>query len=118
VFASVAEYAGGPPDPFGNACEPDRGIGVALFQGDADFVVPAVYAMQARDGWVSRMSCNPTPASDPVSEGQLLRYTGCDDRVEVIWRTYPGQSHLWPTGARQQDILSRMWAHFEAHPLP
>jgi polyhydroxybutyrate depolymerase len=118
LFASAAEYAGGRPDAFGKPCNPSRGIGVALFHGDADFVVAPQMGIQARDGWVSRLTCNPTPSSEPTGDGQLLRYTGCRDGVQVVWRSYPGQSHLWPTGARQQDILNRMWAHFQAHPLP
>jgi polyhydroxybutyrate depolymerase len=118
LFASAAEYAGGSPDAFTNPCNPSRGIGVALFHGDWDFVVPQPMGTAARDGWVDRLACNPTPTSEPVSEGTFLRSTGCRDGVEVTWRTYPQQSHLWPTGARQQDILGRMWAHFEAHPLP
>ena len=118
LFASVAEYAGGPPDSFMNACAPSRGIGVALFHGEADFVVPAAWGAQARDGWVSRLACGATPTSEATGDGTLLRYAGCRDGVEVVWRSYPGQSHLWPTGARQQDILSGMWAHFVAHPKP
>jgi len=118
LFASATEYAGGPPDAFNYPCNPSRGIAVALFHGDADFVVPEAWGAQARDGWVSRLTCNPAPSSEATADGQLLRYTGCRDGVEVLWRTYPNQSHLWPTGARQQDILDRMWAFFNAHPLP
>jgi polyhydroxybutyrate depolymerase len=118
LFASAAEYAGGPPDAFMYPCAPSRGIGVALFHGEADFVVPHAWGVQARDGWVSRLTCNATPASEATGDGTLLRYAGCRDGVQVVWRSYPGQSHLWPTGARQQDILDRMWAHFTAHPMP
>jgi polyhydroxybutyrate depolymerase len=118
LFASAAEYAGGAPDSFNYPCTPSRGIGVALFHGDWDTVVPQPAGVMARDGWVARQSCSPTPTSEAVSEGTFLRYTGCRDGVQVTWRTYPQQSHLWPTGARQQDILSRMWAHFLAHPHP
>jgi polyhydroxybutyrate depolymerase len=118
LFASAAEYAGGAPDGLNYPCVPSRGIGVALFHGDWDTVVPEPLGVQARDGWVARETCNPAPLSEPVSEGQLLRYTGCRDGVEVTWRTYPAQTHLWPTGARQQDILDRMWAFFGAHRLP
>ncbi len=118
VFASAASYAGGNPDVTGHACAPSRGIGVALFQGDADFVVPSQWAAVARDGWVDRLQCATPPESDPVADGGLLRYVGCRDGVQVIWRTYPGQSHLWPTGARRQDMLDTMWAFFGAHHKP
>ena len=118
LFASAAEYAGGAPDSFFYACNPSRGIGVALFHGEADTVVPHAAGVQARDGWVSRLSCGAVPASEATGDGTLLRYTGCRNGVQVVWRSYPGQGHLWPTGARQQDILGRMWAHFQAHPRP
>src|SRR6266480_7970801 len=94
LFASATEYAGGPPDSFFYPCNPSRGIGVGLFHGDADFVVPEALGVRARDGWVSREACNPTPASEATSEGQLLRYEGCRDGVQVVWRTYPNQTHL------------------------
>lgn len=117
LFASAAGYAGGPPDAFNYPCTPGRGIGVALFHGDWDVVVPSAWGAMARDGWVDRLGCGPSTA-EAVSEGTSLRYAGCRDGVEVTWRTYPAQSHLWPTGARQQDLLERIWAHFQAHPLP
>jgi polyhydroxybutyrate depolymerase len=118
LFASAAEYAGGAPDSFNYPCNPSRGIGVALFHGDWDTVVPPAMGTQARDSWVARLACNPVPANVAVGEGTFTRYSGCRDGVQVTWRTYPQQNHLWPTGARQQDILDRMWAHFQAHPRP
>src|SRR4051794_18526749 len=118
VFASVTEYAGGSPEAFGSPCAPSRGVAVGLFHGDADFVVQPSWGQQARDEWVTRDACAPTPATEAVSEGVLLRWSGCRDGAEVIWRTYPGQSHLWPQGARGDDIRTRMWSFLTARPKP
>jgi polyhydroxybutyrate depolymerase len=118
LFASVTEYAGGSPETFGSPCTPSRGVAVGLFQGDADMVVQPAWGQRARDEWVARDACAPTAASEPVSEGVLQRWSGCRDGAEVIWRTYPGQSHLWPQGARGDDIRSRMWTFLGAHPRP
>lgn len=118
VFASATEYAGGSPDNLFSGCSPGRGVGVGLFHGDADRVVSPSQGMTARDRWVARNECAPIPTTEPVADGTFLRYTGCRDGVEVWWRLYAGQGHSWPTGARQQDMLSTMWAFFQAHPAP
>jgi polyhydroxybutyrate depolymerase len=118
VFAAVTEYAGGSPQSFGTPCQPSRGVSVGLFHGDADVVVSPAFAERARDQWVARDGCAPASTSDSVPEGVLLRWHGCRDDAEVIWRSYPGQSHLWPTGVRGDDIRSRMWAFLTAHPRP
>src|SRR5437764_12310447 len=111
LFASATEYAGGPPDATFYPCNPGRGIAVGLYHGDWDTVVPEAWGALARDGWTgpARLACNQTPANEPTADGQQLRYTGCRDGVEVLWRTYPQQTHLWPGGSRQQDILNSMW---------
>jgi polyhydroxybutyrate depolymerase len=118
VFASVTEYAGGSPESFGSPCRPSRGIAVGLFHGDADFVVQPSSGERARDEWVARDRCPRAPTSESVSEGVLLRWSGCADGSEVIWRTYPGQSHLWPRGARGEDMRNRMWGFLQAHRRP
>jgi polyhydroxybutyrate depolymerase len=118
VFASVTEYAGNSPDRFGSQCRPGRAIGVGLFQGDSDPLVSQASAEASRDEWVARNGCSTTPVSESPPEGVLLRYTGCDGGVEVLWRLYSGQGHLWPKGARGEDMRSRMWAFLTAHPLP
>jgi polyhydroxybutyrate depolymerase len=118
VFASVTEYAGGSPNVFGGSCRLSRGVSVGLFQGDADFVVTPAEAEQARDEWIARDRCPPTPIDETVSEGVLQRWTPCADGAEVLWRTYPGQSHAWPQGDRGDDIRSRMWSFLAAHPRP
>jgi polyhydroxybutyrate depolymerase len=118
VFASVTEYAGGSPEAFGSPCRPSRGVSVGLFQGDADFVVPPSSGQKARDEWVARDRCSLGPTSQSVSEGVLLRWSGCANGADVIWRTYPGQGHLWPQGRRGDDIRSRMWTFLGAHRRP
>jgi polyhydroxybutyrate depolymerase len=118
VFASVTEYAGGSPNVFGGSCRLSRGVSVGLFQGEADFIVTPAEARQARDEWIARDRCPPTPIDETVSEGVLQRWSPCADGAEVLWRTYPGQSHAWPQGARGDDMRSRMWSFLMAHPRP
>lgn len=114
-FAAVVEYAGPSPTIFG-ACNPARPVAVGLFQGEADPIVPHASGLAARDEWVARNACSSTPVSEPVTDGTLLRYTGCAGGVEVLWRSYPGQDHGWPTGTRGDDQRNRMWAFLQAHP--
>lgn len=118
TFASVSAYAGASPTEFGQACSPSRAIGVGVFHGADDLVVSPALGEEARDEWVARNGCAPIPVSVPVSDGELLRYTPCEAGVEVWWRLYPGQGHLWPTGERGEEILNRMWAFFAANPRP
>ncbi|AXQ28733.1 hypothetical protein D0B54_08575 [Solimonas sp. K1W22B-7] len=118
VFASATSWAGGPPTLFG-ACNLSRPVAVALFHGEADTTVsPTAMGMVTRDEWVARNGCNTTPVVEGPSEGTLLRYVGCGAGVEVLWRTYPGQTHDYPTGARLTDLHDRMWAFHQAHQLP
>jgi polyhydroxybutyrate depolymerase len=117
-FAAVVEYAGGSPTQWGGPCEPSRAIGVGLFQGEADFTVPASWGRDSRDQWVARNACSPTPATTALSDGTLEVYSGCGGGVQVLWRSYVGQGHLWPTGARAADQRTRMWSFLVNHVLP
>lgn len=117
LFASVTSWAGGAPTTFG-ACTLSRPVAVALFHGESDTTVSPAQGQQTRDEWVARNGCASTPISEGVSEGTLLRYIGCNAGVEVLWRTYPGQPHDYPTGARLDDLHDRMWAFHQVHRLP
>jgi polyhydroxybutyrate depolymerase len=119
VFASVTEYAGSDPTFLGSApCSAKRPVAVGMFQGDLDPVVPAVWAQNDRDAWVTRLHCSAAPTVAPVSDGTVDRYGGCAGGVEVLWRLYAGQGHLWPTGARSEDIKTTMWNFLSRYPLP
>jgi polyhydroxybutyrate depolymerase len=109
LFAAVAPYAGGSPDTFGSACTPSQPVAVGQFHGSSDMVVPIAWGQAARDGWISRLACPTPPASESAPFGPLEHYRPCVGGVEVLWRIYNGQGHLWPTGAVRDDILARMW---------
>lgn len=119
VFASVTEYAGADPTFRGLApCSLKRPVAVGMFQGEFDTVVPAAWAQNDRDDWIARLHCNATPTVVPVSDGTFDRFLGCAGGVEVLWRLYAGQEHLWPTGARSDDIKTTMWNFLSRYPLP
>jgi polyhydroxybutyrate depolymerase len=119
VFASVTEYAGADPTFHGSSpCSLKRPVAVGMFQGDMDPLVPALVAQNDRDAWVARLHCGATPTAVPVPDGTLDRYLGCTGGVEVLWRLYAAQGHLWPTGARSNDIKTTMWDFLSRYPLP
>jgi polyhydroxybutyrate depolymerase len=115
LFAAVAPYAGGDPDSFRTGCAPSEPVAVAQFHGSADFVVPVSWGMAARDAWISRLSCDTTPTTEPDPYGPVEHHRNCVGGVEVMWRVYNGQGHLWPTGAMRDDILSKMWGFFQTY---
>jgi polyhydroxybutyrate depolymerase len=115
LFAAVAPYAGGDPGTFNSACTPSQPVAVGQFHGSADFVVPLSWGQAARDAWISRLSCSTTPTSQADPYGPLQHYGGCNGGVEVLWRVYNGQGHLWPTGAMRDDILAKMWGFFQTY---
>lgn len=118
VIASVTAYAGGPTTLGGFGCDLARPVAVGLFHGESDRLVATGLGRQSRDQWVDRNGCDPVPEPLPENDGTFERYAPCDADVVVTWRSYPGQRHLWPTGARNQQMQDQMWALFAAHPLP
>lgn len=119
VFASITEYAGADPTFRGlTPCALNRPVAVGMFQGEVDPVVPEAWAQDDRDAWIARMHCNAAPTVVPVTDGTFDRFLGCAGSVEVVWRTYAGQGHLWPTGARSDDIKTTMWNFLSRYPLP
>ncbi len=116
VFAAVAPYAGGNPDAFRTGCAPSEPVAVAQFHGAADFVVPVSSGAAARDAWISRLACDTVPQSAPDAYGPLDHHRNCVGGVEVMWRVYNAQGHMWPTGAIRDDMLSKMWGFFQTYP--
>lgn len=117
IFAAGAPYAGAPSTLFG-ACEPSRSVPIAFFHGDLDPAAPITLQEQNRDAWLERQHCSTTPTRVTDSYGWTDTYSGCDDGQEIKWRQLVGQSHDWPTGAKGEDMRDRMWAFFNAHPMP
>jgi polyhydroxybutyrate depolymerase len=118
VFASVAEYAGGPPDVTGSPCQPSRPISVGVFSSALDPLSLLVFGYFTRNAWLARNQCPTAPAREPGVLLEASRYAPCAAGTEVIWRAYLLQSHNWPAGADRADIQRRMLDLFRANPLP
>lgn len=117
LFAAAAPYAGAPSTLFG-ACEPSRAVPIHFFHGDLDTNAPIVLQEQNRDAWIAREHCSATPARTTDSLGTTDTYGGCEGGSEIKWRVLKSQIHAWPVGAGAEDMRDRMWAFFDAHPLP
>lgn len=118
LFAAAAPYAGGPSSVFGGGCNPSRPIPVAFIHGDQDFNAPVALQEQNRDAWVQREHCATPPSRTTDSLGYTDTYAPCDGGSEITWRLLKNQTHAWPSGAAGEDMRDRMWAFFNAHPLP
>lgn len=116
TFASVTSYGGGTPTPPGAApCLPARPISVGLFVGQFDFTYAGL--AQNTDEWRGRDGCSSPPVHTSDPYGTLDTY-GCAAGSQVLARVVANTSHNWPFGAQGEDQRSRMWAFFEANPLP
>ncbi|AXQ27184.1 hypothetical protein D0B54_00085 [Solimonas sp. K1W22B-7] len=116
TFASVAPYAGYLPTAEFASCSPQRKVPVAIFHSTFDPIVPYFRATAARDFWKTNNGCTGS-VTTTVNGSAFERYTGCAGGTEVWLRQY-FQSHNWPFGSDADDIRNRMWAFFQAHPLP
>lgn len=96
-FAAASGFMGGEITVFGS-CSPSRPIAFSLFHGESDNTIPLAAGQQARDEWVKRDACNPTPIVETVSDGTAQRYGGCGGGVSVTWRTYRGLGPRLPDG--------------------
>jgi polyhydroxybutyrate depolymerase len=118
VFASVTSYAGSDPTLIdgGGPCSPSRAIGIGIFSGAFDFISVVPINQHARDQWRTRNGCPASPQTEQVVFAAET-YGPCNGGVYVVYRLY-AQSHNWPVGADATDILNRMWALYQANPLP
>ena len=115
-FASVTSYGGGSPTAGGVfPCAPSRPIAVGLFVGELDFTYAGL--AQNTSEWVDYDDCLPTPTRTSDAHGTLDTYD-CAAGTHVLARVVSATSHNWPSGAKGEDQRRRMWAFFEAHPLP
>lgn len=118
TFAATAPYAGASSTLGGSPCEPSRAVPIAFFHGDSDSAAPIGFQEQNRDSWIAREHCASTPTRVTDTYGYTDTYAPCDDGSEIKWRMLVNQNHDWPTGAEGEDQRDRMWAFFNAHPLP
>ena len=117
TFASVTSYAGGTPTLAGAAapCEPSRPISVGLIVGQFDFTFAGL--AQNAGEWRDYNDCSQAAVHSTDAYGSTDRYS-CAAGTELMTRVVGLTSHDWPSGARGEDQRSRMWAFFQANPLP
>jgi polyhydroxybutyrate depolymerase len=117
TFASVTSYGGGTPtvSGFATPCTPSRPISVGLFAGQYDFTYAGL--SQNTQEWRTVNGCGATTAHTTDAYGSTDTYT-CAGGADVIARVVNFTSHNWPSGASGEDQRNRMWAFFQAHPLP
>ena len=124
-----------------SGCEPSQPVPVILFHGTDDPIVP--YAGGASSdpnsttefpsvpqyaaAWAERDGCSlePEPISDLPDSIDAIRYTGCDNGVEVAFYTILGGGHTWAgsgasipeffAGVTNRDIEASMimWEFFQ-----
>lgn len=115
-FASVTSYGGGTPTMGGSVpCTPSRPISVGLFVGQFDFTYGGL--AQNTNEWRDFNDCVPSPVRTSDAHGTLDTYS-CAAGTQVLSRVVSATSHNWPSGAKGQDQRNRMWAFFQANPLP
>lgn len=117
-FASVTSYGGGTPTAAKFAprpCSPSRPISVGLFVGQFDFTFAGL--SQNVGEWRGYDACGATPSKSTDAYGTTDTY-GCANGTQLVARVVKNTSHNWPFGAQAEDQRNRMWAFFQAHPLP
>lgn len=123
TFAAASSHMGGRPEYFwdlfyNGECEPSRPAAVILTHGESDPLVGIHEGESTRDNWVERNGCDATPVVGTLPDGQLQSYTGCDAGSDVVWRTYTGLGHAYPTGTQLTEHQERVWSFLMAHPKP
>jgi polyhydroxybutyrate depolymerase len=117
LVGAATSYGGGDPTAAGTAapCKPSRPISVGLIVGQYDFT----YAGLAQDAtlWQGTDACSTTPASETDQYGSQSTYS-CASGTQLWTRVVSNTSHNWPSGAQGEDQRQRMWAFFQANPLP
>lgn len=115
VFASFASTISGPLDA--SPCSLSRPVSAGIFNIEGDPLFPTANSIKARDLWLTRDGCTKTGTADPNPYGANgMRYSDCTGTAEVLWRTYTGTSHAYPTGAALNDLHDKAWAFLLAHP--
>ena len=116
-FAAATSYAGGDPTALGAAapCKPSRPISVGLLAGQEDFTFAGL--AQNTNEWSGIDGCSSPPTQESDTYGSTSTYA-CAAGTEVFSRVVNNTSHNWPFGAQGADQRARMWAFYQANPLP
>lgn len=102
-------------------CSVNRAVPVGIVNVEKDPLFPtSPQSTDSRDAWLERNGCDQDDyATETNAYGLNARlYSSCDDGTEVLWRTYTGSSHAYPTGNAQQDFHDRVWTFLQANPMP
>lgn len=121
IFASGVSTISSSLDFFGSPCSLSRGVAFAAFGAESDPLFGSLSGHQ-KDWWVDINGCSTTgtPDANPYGANGAV-YGGCDDGVEVMWRTYSSahaNGHAYPTGAALDDLHAKAWSFLMAHPRP
>ncbi|WP_109509753.1 alpha/beta hydrolase family esterase [Nocardioides speluncae] len=100
-------------------CTVSRPVSVGVVNVEGDPLFPtSPQSTDARNAWLTRSSCETTGTADPNSFGANGRVYSCAAGEQVLWRTYTGTSHSYPTGAALTDFHNRVWSFLQANPKP
>ncbi|WP_161962521.1 alpha/beta hydrolase family esterase [Nocardioides speluncae] len=98
-------------------CTIDRPVSVGIVNVEGDPLFPtSPQSTDARDAWLERSDCETTGTAVPNQYGANSRVYSCAAGEQVLWRTYAGTSHAYPTGAALTDFHDRVWSFLQAHP--
>jgi polyhydroxybutyrate depolymerase len=115
VFASFVSTISGPLDTAG--CQLNRPVSAGIFNVEGDPLFPTANSIKARDLWLGRNGCSAisTPVPNPYGANGAA-YDDCTGTASVLWRTYTGTSHAYPTGAALNDLHDKAWDFLLSHP--
>lgn len=118
VFASGVSTISAGYDYFGGTCSLTREVAVGIINVEGDPLFPTSVGVATRDKWRTLNSCSGAPTVGPNPYGANAATYPCADGTHVLWRTYAGSSHAYPTGAALADFHDTAWAFLMAHPKP
>lgn len=119
VFASVVSTVSAGYDFFGGTCTLSRPTSVGIVNVEGDPLFPTSVGAATRDKWLGLDGCSAvsTPVANPYGANGAI-YRGCNGAAEVMWRTYTGSSHQYPSGAAGTDLRDNALGFLMANPLP
>lgn len=102
------------------ACNPVRPIAIGVFNGEDDPLFPASSAgVGSRDFWIGKNGCATPGTVVPNPYGTYGEvYNVCAGAGAVLFRSYRGTAHAYPSGAGLTDLKDTAWNFLMAHPLP
>lgn len=101
------------------SCSVSRPVSMGIVNVERDPLFPtSPQSTDARNAWLTRNSCSTTGTTEPNSFGANAKLYSCGSGTQVLWRTYAGTSHAYPTGAALTDFHNRVWSFLQANPKP